>query len=175
MTTKKSSDVLALVQLEREKITALQAERHEIAEAPVPRQEALANVRQFLAIRAKDFDRSLTLSSVINPNANPGQQNLILPMIDLGTDSVLQGLLCRLIPKEIETMMMSAVDTHLSEHAAGLPSAERPARLAELDAKILKHGQREEKLIREAETSGLEIVRRADADPLVVLGIDAAA
>lgn len=171
----KQRDVADLVELERQKIAALQAERHEIAESPVPREEAAENVRQFLKIRAGQFDRSLTLGSLINPAARPDSQNLILQMTDLSSDSVLQGLLCRAIPRAIETVLMEAVDAHLAAHPPGLPSSERAPRLAELDAKIMKHEHREEMLIRQAETAGHEVVRRADANPMVVLGLAAAA
>lgn len=174
MTTKKT-DVAALVELEREKIAGLQAERREIEAAPVPRAEAAANVCEFIALRSAQFDTSLTLSSLITSGARPERLDMIVQTMAVSIDSIMQGLLCRTIPEAIETMLMQAVDAHFVEHPSGLSKSERPARLAELDAAILKHGQREETLIRQAETAGLEIVRRADADPLVVLGLDAAA
>ncbi|GAA0595526.1 hypothetical protein [Caenispirillum bisanense] len=54
---------------------------------------------------------------------------------------------------------------------AGIPEAERQKRLAAARAKRLQLEIREEAIIAEAEAAGLDILRRGDADPAVVLGM----
>ena len=79
------------------------------------------------------------------------------------------------MPEAIEEMLTKKIDEHLNEHAPRLPSAERPARLEQIQRDIRELELEEEAVIRAAEDDGIEILRRADADPLVVLGLDEAA
>lgn len=51
---------------------------------------------------------------------------------------------------------------------------EADARIAEIDAKLLRLELQEERLIREAEAAGLTVLRRADLDPRVALAADEA-
>ena len=57
----------------------------------------------------------------------------------------------------------------LAEHPPGLSAQERTAELERIDSEILELESAEEGLIRRIEGHGLEIDRRADASPAVVL------
>lgn len=63
------------------------------------------------------------------------------------------------------------IERRLKETPAGLPAAERAARVAELESKILRLEREEEAAIRDAEVAGVVIERRPDADPAAVLGL----
>lgn len=83
-----------------------------------------------------------------------------------GTPEGLFDFLCATLGDRI----IEQLATLLGEQCrAGLSSAERAQRLAELDAALGKLERAEEKLISEAEAAGLTLLRRADADPAVIL------
>ena len=87
------------------------------------------------------------------------------------------------VTRLIEPMMMALfgdvfhdravkdVENYLADHPPGPATADRPARLAAIDAKIMNLEVEEERIICAAEEAGFEIERRADADPRFVLDV----
>jgi hypothetical protein len=72
-------------------------------------------------------------------------------------------------------LLAEAMKSEVKRLGAGQPSiteADRAIKLEALDMKILDAGLAEEGLIRSAETAGIQIPRRVDADPLAVLAAD---
>jgi hypothetical protein len=76
------------------------------------------------------------------------------------------GLVCDALDREVEK---------LPEHADPMPTAERLARVAEIEGQMLDLERREEALVLRAAGDGLEVLRRPDASPLAVLGVMIAA
>lgn len=77
------------------------------------------------------------------------------------------SILASIFKEELKANLLEGLDSH--EYEAGLPQRERPQRLSELKADLFELECREEALIEDADKRGIEILRRADADPVVVL------
>ena len=75
-----------------------------------------------------------------------------------------------LLGDAIKDSLLAKVDA--MDYVPGLPMDERPARLAQLKQELRALEQKEEALICEAEANNLQIYRRADADPAVILNYD---
>lgn len=170
---KRSNDPAAL-RAEEQRITAAiqakRAERQHVENALLPRAEAQENVQRFVRSRAERWDRPL------NGLARPGGGLLGLvlpdPRTGQGFEHQAEALLCAVIPDAIEAELTRRLDElYATADGEGLPAAERPVRLAELDAEIRELEEKREDLIERAEAAGIAIDRRADADPSVVLGL----
>ena len=79
--------------------------------------------------------------------------------------------LCWFFPELVREKLTAEIDRLLKEHPPGLATEDRPAALAEIDAAIRKLGVEEEQIITEAESAGIELERRAAADPAIVLTV----
>jgi hypothetical protein len=82
-----------------------------------------------------------------------------------------QGLLW-LFPSEIKARIAKELKQHYKEtDSVGITTESRNKRLKEIAAAVLNLEIAEEKLIQDGEAVGLEIDRRPDANPAVVLGV----
>ena len=159
----------------RTRLVECQSEREAIETAPVPRDEAIENVRTFIHRQSERYQRTLAIGSLVGAGSRVDSMTIILPnpIEGLQREQVLGLALCRLAPKAVEETLIAKIDEHLEQHTPGLPSAERPARVEQLQREARDLEREEEQLIRDAEDGGVEILRRSDADPLIVLGLSA--
>jgi len=187
-TTKSIPERIAEV---RGKIAALKAERSEVHRAPLPREEVQERIRAEVSRLASGFRPDV--GGLMRPG---GDGPDLLGTRELGhgaghvrsdhgalfaaqiTTELGRGvvaMLAALAPEALEDRLMAAVGEALHQAAPGLPAAERPERLAELDAEVLDLERQEEELIEATERDGRPIARRGDAAPEAVLGWEAAA
>jgi len=76
-----------------------------------------------------------------------------------------------LLPDLLRARLHDLIDEHADLMDCGPPAEERRAELADVERKLFDAEHQEEKLIVEAESEGIDIARRRDADPAAVLGI----
>jgi hypothetical protein len=146
----------------RANIVEFQEERAKIEKASVPREEALNLIERTIAHNAS---RSLVGYRVL---LCPGES---VASLDLVPNGHVAAALCSFFPDLIRSKLVAEVDRQLEEWPSGLPTAERPGAVAKLEAEIRELGVQEEALILEAEAAGIEIDRRGDADPRIVLSV----
>ena len=154
----------------RDQITALVDERAEVENAPVPREEVVACIAALM-----DAPYSGTLhKGRIDLDPNPTglcdgsfSSSGLLEMLER------PGVLRALFPDALSKYLLSIYDKELDGATPGLPTAERRARLAELDAQIFKLETDEERTIEALEADGVDGQRRPDADPRAALDIGA--
>lgn len=149
----------------RAKREPLQAERDEVVGAPPARAELTAHLDRTLIEAADRADRGVAARIASRdygaetllrayPQGNDNRVDLLPTVIALfGVDVVRKGLL---------RFVARAED--------GPSPTERAERLAAIDAELLTLEQAEERAIRALEAEGVDIVRRGDASPAVVLG-----
>jgi hypothetical protein len=164
MTPKTSIEKLSAIRAQR---VAKLAERATIAQFELSRHEAVARVRATLVAHEERGARATRHAWSTVLTGQPGQfftvhvdrtvnlGDLLVPL--LGVDAVL-----------------SALTRHLDD-GDDLAKPERAARLAAFDAELLQLERAEEALIREIEAAGGLALRRADANPVVVLDVEVSA
>ena len=154
----------------RDKIAALVDERDDIEGTPIPREEAKARIA---ALIAAPYSGTLHKTRI---DLDPSPTGLVDGSFN--SSSLLEmferpGVLRALFPDALSKYLLSIYDKELDGVTPGLPTAERRARLAELDAQIFKLETDEERTIEALETDGVDVQRRPDADPRAALGIGA--
>lgn len=163
----------------RGQIAALQHERERIAGAPLDADSIRKRVFGLLESEGQAFAHRLRfgLGAARVPNSRPyeiqsltvGCRNERDPDAGITTQRAdLTGLLVWLVG-DVVRERLEPVIAQLGD--GGINNTERVERLAELDSKLLGFERQEEALIVEAETAGMRIVRRPDADPRVVLEV----
>ncbi|QCL72138.1 MULTISPECIES: hypothetical protein [Agrobacterium] len=143
----------------RSQVEDLKAERDAIERMPVD--EATAHRRAEMWVSSAVTHAMERAPSPSRFATDPGRWRL--PGFDVLADALVayQGdVLASAMKQEISEIYQSE---------KGLTDAERAKRLADLDQSLLNAELSEEALIREAETSGITVNRRADADPRAVL------
>jgi hypothetical protein len=78
------------------------------------------------------------------------------------------GLLAMVDPDKLRKVLLAAAAE--ADNDPGISTGDRRQALAAIDAKLLEIEHAEEAAIREAAGAGMIIARRADADPMAVLG-----
>ena len=92
---------------------------------------------------------------------------------DEGPNVDLASILCWLLKDILSTRLQQIFE--LADYQAGAPMAERPALLAQLEAKLWDLEIEEEQLIMQAAVLGTDVRRRDDCRPEVVLHLPATA
>ena len=146
----------------RAEIVQLGEERAKIEGASVPRDEALDLIERTISHNASRVGS--TYGFLLRPGTSPAD-------LDLVPNGQVASAFCSFLPDLVREKLIAEVDRNLAERPSGLPTEERPAALAEIDAAIRKLGVEEEQIITEAEAAGIELDRREDADPAIVLGV----
>lgn len=154
----------------RARIAALKSERRQTAEAPRPLAEAQASLDARLASEAETF-RAERLRPFVASLAAGGQTLLLgghwQPMHGGNLYQALAGL----FPALLHETLAKELERHYQTVEAGLPRPEREARLAAIDRELFTLEVTEETLITAAESAGLQVLRRGDADCAAVLGL----
>jgi hypothetical protein len=142
----------------RKRRSALKQDRKALERARVSADEAQANLEALIAAAAGRFRPPALLVGV----NSPGFQAQLYER-DPGVDAF--ALACALYPERVQEFLAE----HMTAGEGGVTAENRAARLAQLDAELAELERKEESAIRKLEAQGLDVDRRGDADPAVVL------
>lgn len=161
------ADPFAQIERLRAEILLAKSELRDLANAPIPRGDAEAALADSIARLARKGQADLTsnLAALVRPKVHPDFSPT------MPTDSVF-ALLVAVAPQAIQAAVVSELDVIYANSKAlpNLPTCEaREARAKVLAAQLAANELLEEKTIRQIEGAGLQIARRADADPAAVL------
>jgi hypothetical protein len=87
---------------------------------------------------------------------------------DLADQRAFMGFLASMFEKPLREAFREAIEKNVPA-APAIATRDRPARLAAVEARRRELAQREEAVILSAEAAGLELDRKGDADPAIVL------
>ena len=141
----------------RAQIADLKANRRALSNAPVSLAEAEASIDAYVADAAERYH------GVVDRLAQRGELHT------LAVSDEPEAFAAFMHGDQIKARLMAAVKPRLTD---GMDAGERARQIAEIDTKILAAERDEEQTIQQAESEGLEITRRADADPRIVLGLE---
>ncbi|MDN3518315.1 hypothetical protein QWY84_11890 [Aquisalimonas lutea] len=163
-----SNDPRQAVQSVREQIQTTRRERERLAEAPLTKDEVAERVDSWLTEQASRARIDLLASDFAAPGRREGNP-FRLPVRRGDQSSVDVGPLMASLFRD---QVREAILQELPEDDGAVAMAERPGKLAELEKKIRELERHEENLIVEAEAAGVEIQRRPDASPDVILNVE---
>lgn len=153
----------------REQIAAAVGKRQAVEAGPAAREEVLHEIDAAIERKAKSWRPHLGCL------ASGGEGfTLAFGWRDTTADAQAEAMLCALVPEAVRTTLREQAEKHIGEHGEGLPLAERAKRIAELDAERDALELEEEALVRTLERQGLDIDRRGEARPEIVLAGEAA-
>lgn len=154
-----ASDLFETLQATRASIDNLQRRRQSIDLAPVSADQAIA--------RIKDWKSGATQRPALRDlAARFTQKTFRLP-----SNAIDMDVLAALCLGQLEAALVDLV-TEMSADGAGIADADRAAKLEALNEELLALELEEESVIRSAERLGLDVLRRAKADPRAVLAHD---
>lgn len=142
-------------------------------QALIPRAEAQAWISDQVDVLARQGDR---IARAVGHAVLPGgrkHKGVVDVLATAMTDSEMDpakrcvSIMASMFKDELKANLLAALDAH--EYEAGLPQSERPKRLRELRKELFQLECSEEALIEDAEGRGIQVMRRADADPVAVL------
>jgi len=177
--TASRADALDGLDLLREQIAAATAEIARIEAAPQPVADALKAFDAWAGRVATDGVDALRLGRLLRPETASGFELPRHPVrsgdgvvFDYGaaTDALLGLLIATSLPA-----LRKIVAAQLEDLTAGrepMTPAARAKRLDQAAGALLELEMQEEAAIRQMENVGIEISRRADADPMVLLATD---
>ncbi|QND58224.1 hypothetical protein [Mesorhizobium huakuii] len=146
----------------RAEISDLKAKRNQVESTPVPKQEALKRLDAFLAQLGERAERFFYAQ--VFTQREDYRPPAILPS-NMG--EVALGFAAPLLRERVAALISESYGT------GDGPSTEAHRQIVtKLDADIFELELAEEALVRNAEAAGIEILRRADADPRAVLASD---
>jgi len=173
------NDLLEAVDDCREQIAGLRSERARVAAAPRPASEILADIDEALdGLATAAIDR-LQLHRLIGRKAPAEIRVPLAPGRDLAEQYVntevaartLFGLIIAAAREPLRAVLAGQIEDRLDGREC-LTDTEIEARVSEIDRLILAAELSEEAATRTLEAAGIEVQRRGDADPLVVLAAD---
>ena len=155
-----TSNVARQVAKIRHQIETLKHRRAEIADARVPKREAIENVKSWI-----DRQASTALVQPIDHFTSPDFQAIneasFTPFVPHHLPQV-SPIICALLGGAIVETVKNAIEN--SDYSQGLPAVERAKALQEIEADLLKLEIEEERLITRAIADGQQIKRRPDFD-----------
>ena len=146
----------------RAKIEKLVDQRDQVANAPIPRQEAETKFDHLIAGVRDDW----THGSVPQGLADGSIIERTLAEW-LGRPAAM----CALFGDTIRDSLLKHYDEQVGDTPQGLPMAERRQRLTEIAGQIYKLEVEEEAVIELLEDQGVEVIRRPDASAAAALGL----
>lgn len=166
-----AADVIDAVEEIRIALIVAQDQRQQIERLPVDRSRALAALDAGIAAAAAKLDTRMLLSGLTRPAG--GQPHFHFDRIP---ENLVGPWLATLCPDRLRQHFVDQINDFYDERLDRDDPAEaaRPALISKLDAEILALELAEEAFIRQAEKSGLPILRRADADPRAALAVGGA-
>lgn len=149
-----------------------------LADSPIPPGELKQRIESTCKTLSDQFD--LALQQLLSPNAGAYELGEILTLVaqvpmrpneGVSHASIgLGGLLASLFGDDLVKLLCERAED--MSYTPGPPLKERPETLHKLREALRLLEKREEALICTAETQGLYIARRAEADPEIVLSYD---
>jgi len=152
----------AKVQTIRQQIAAQRSDRAAAQSAPCSEAEALAAIEGAVS-SLRDVDPAQAI----------GPAHLVMRYL-LGREDAAPAL-ATFLADQLHEQLVAEVGNFYAAKGPGLSVDERAARIAAADAQILALEIEEEQLVRGMIAAGLQIQRRPDADPAVVLDVRPAA
>jgi hypothetical protein len=159
-TPKKSGDVAAELDRLRAGIAQVAAERTALDRAPVTHEEASRRLDSYLDVMAREWTPTVATDFAQPAFHMPSPD-------DYGFPHKAIFLLANL--PEVRAALHARLRSAYERLPASVPTAERPARVADLDARQRQFELAEERIVLEAALAGHAIPRRADASPRIVL------
>jgi hypothetical protein len=157
---------LGAIEKARSRVAELKAERRRIEEAPTTFAEARAVIALHVERHAADWRANAEISFFGSPQPH---WSSVSPGF---ADQTMQPPLSILDPAKLASVLFEEVKRFIEARGGeGLPTHERPAALAALDAQLFEAEIEEEEAVVVAERAGFNPLRRPDADPRAVLSI----
>jgi hypothetical protein len=151
------------VEATRNQISSLQGQLAVIRAAPLPLPDQFKAAEAFVAKLAATVKP--TVGVMRDDQIRLGFRDSVIG----GTDDVV-ALLCEIFPEAVRAWLERKIE-EAPRVVGAMPASERIARVAELEKTLCELEQREELVIEMAAKQGIEILRRVDASPPVVLGL----
>lgn len=164
--SKAAADVRGAVEGIRSDRLRLLDQRDEIENRATPRDEAIAAVDAEPDRLADAAVESMSIRSLMRPATSPRFDPNVLP-------ADLFGLLIATSRDAVRDLIVGKIDDFVAAYPT-MPATEKAAAIAAIDAELFELELAEEAAIRAAESAGLAIERREDADPQAVLAADGA-
>lgn len=157
------ADIAGAIEEVRLAIIVAQDQREQLRRLPVDRQRAEAAIDEGLAMMARKLDVRNIMAGLVRPTSGS-------PRLDLGhvPEALFAPWLATIAPDALRSFFLGQVDDVYADRDDP-PEDQRPAMIARLDTQVLGLELTEEALVRQAEASGIPILRRGDADPRTVL------
>ena len=137
-----------------------------IQSSPPPRDETLLRLATSIDAEATRFFSGATNGELIH-EGRIGE--FLRSATDSHSNHMLPGFFCWLLGDELKARVAAAFGGDGLDFEEGPPTTERPELIAAAQQRLLALEREEEGLIEQAEAAGFEIIRRADADPAIVL------
>lgn len=147
----------------RSKISVVKAEISETRNSRKSSEEVLSSVQTLVSREADEFIRMAGIDAI---GAN--EARLARQAISRAARENPLGLLCAVFPDRVESMILS----NISDGGLRLSNAERNKKLAAMESRLGKLEHDEEAEIERLEAAGHFVIRRGDACPFAVLGMD---
>ena len=147
----------------RSKISVVKAEISETRNSRKSSEEVLSSVQTLVSREADEFIRMAGIDAI---GAN--EARLARPAISRAARENPLGLLCAVFPDRVESMILS----NISDGGLRLSNTERNKKLAAMESRLGKLERDEEAEIERLEAAGHFVIRRGDACPFAVLGMD---
>ncbi|MGE0082451.1 MAG: hypothetical protein AB7U81_14260 [Thiohalomonadaceae bacterium] len=167
------SDVTNELERVRSQIADLKARRDQVANARLPKAEVLARLNEFVDSEAAGFDAAWHF---VNPASSPDARMIDITGFEIGVSGEghhraadAGGLLCWLMGDVVKKRLAELVNA--ADFSDAVPADKRAGMLRDLDEQIHALEIQEEALITDADAAGIELARRADCDPAIVLEV----
>lgn len=162
---KAAAAVASTIEEVRGTIIAKANELHRLCAMPIPQAEAEAALDREIA-RHVEAARGVVARAVVGLTGNGKRQSFDLDPTP--TEAV--ALQVAMNPQGFRKLAVAELTAQYRGREA-MPRDQRAARIAEVEAELLDLETTEEAMIRQAERAGVEILRRANADPRAVLAL----
>jgi hypothetical protein len=164
--------LLTAIDAHRDQIASLRADRAQIEAAPRVLADVMTDLDAHLDAIATEAVDALSLHQLRDRRGMSGLKLSESGRADVAVQTLF-GLFVATNRAAIRDLIVGQLED-LESARPGMTDADRVARLAELDAEILRAELAEESAIRRLEAQGVSIARRSDLSPLVALAADAA-
>lgn len=160
-----TADIFGQLDALRDRITILTDERVSVDNWPAPFDDAVASLDAWLD--GIGFGQTVNVAGFTTGSANDH------PIIsDRAAGLMAIGLLVAASRDRVRAVLVDELRAFYDGRESGSRS-EKAAKLRDIDAELLMLEREEERLIREAETAGIAVLRRENASPSIVLAYDA--
>lgn len=180
---KATSDVSNAISSLRDEIMALREEREWLETGPLPKSEFIERICSSIDLASESFDSQPPIASALHADRNGNHELSYLFRINGTTNGYATGnvahgdinanigpMLCFFFGDQIKEKLLTTVEK--MDYQEGPPDAERAALIANIDMRIHDLEVEEESIIETAESVGIEIMRRPDCNPAIVLGLE---